>query len=566
MTASIPASAIVNVVPNVIGAGGTGLDLTGLILTNSARVPIGSVMAFSTAATVATFFGVSSQEAALATTYFGGFDNANISPASLLFAQYPAAAVAPYLRGGAASSLTLTQLQALSGTLTLTINGVVVTSGSINLSPATSFSNAATLIQAGLASYDAVVTGSIAGTTLTVSAVTSGTLAVGQVVSGAGVTAGTKITAFLTGTGGVGTYTVDTSQTLSSTTISAGQTLVTYDSVSGAFIVTGGTPGATGTISFASGTLSASIFLTQATGAVLSQGAVAGVPGDAMAAIVAETQDFVSFATAFKPTVDDMVAFSAWTNGQKNRFLYVMWDNDITVTSNSDTASAGYLIGQASYSGTAPIYDPANGASVAAFVMGSIAAMDFTQADGRTTLAFRAQSGLTPGVTNQAIADNLLANGYNFYGRYATANDQFVFLYPGSVTGPFAWIDSYVNQVWMNNAFQLALMTLLTSIKSIPYNAAGYALIEQAMADPINAAVSFGAIRAGVTLSALQAAEVNAAAGVKVDDVIQQRGWYLSVLDASPQVRAARGSPPVTFFYTDGQSIQKISLASVEIQ
>ena len=64
-----------------------------------------------------------------------------------------------------------------------------------------------------------VVTASIAGTTMTVTAVTSGTLAIGQILSGTGVTADTTITAFLTGTGGTGTYTVSASQTVASTTI-----------------------------------------------------------------------------------------------------------------------------------------------------------------------------------------------------------------------------------------------------------------------------------------------------------------------------------------------------------
>ena len=67
----------------------------------------------------------------------------------------------------------------------------------------------------------ASVTGSIATTTLTVTAVGSGALTVGQTLSGSGVTAGTKITALGTGTGGTGTYTVDTSQTAASTTITA---------------------------------------------------------------------------------------------------------------------------------------------------------------------------------------------------------------------------------------------------------------------------------------------------------------------------------------------------------
>lgn len=65
----------------------------------------------------------------------------------------------------------------------------------------------------------AVVTGSISGTTLTVSAVSSGTVFSGMTISGTNVSAGTKITGYLTGTGGVGTYTVDISQTVSSTSI-----------------------------------------------------------------------------------------------------------------------------------------------------------------------------------------------------------------------------------------------------------------------------------------------------------------------------------------------------------
>jgi hypothetical protein len=67
-----------------------------------------------------------------------------------------------------------------------------------------------------------VYTGSISGTTLTVTAVSAGTLVVGQTISGSGVTSGTTITALGTGTGGTGTYTVSVSQTVSSTTLTNG--------------------------------------------------------------------------------------------------------------------------------------------------------------------------------------------------------------------------------------------------------------------------------------------------------------------------------------------------------
>jgi hypothetical protein len=68
--------------------------------------------------------------------------------------------------------------------------------------------------------YGASVTGSISGTTLTVSAVASGTIRTGQTITGSGIVAGTYITGFGTGSGGTGTYTVSASQTVSSTSIS----------------------------------------------------------------------------------------------------------------------------------------------------------------------------------------------------------------------------------------------------------------------------------------------------------------------------------------------------------
>jgi hypothetical protein len=60
----------------------------------------------------------------------------------------------------------------------------------------------------------AVVTATIAGTTLTVSAVASGTLYLGQTIQGAGVTVNSVITALGTGTGGVGTYTLSVASTV----------------------------------------------------------------------------------------------------------------------------------------------------------------------------------------------------------------------------------------------------------------------------------------------------------------------------------------------------------------
>lgn len=77
-------------------------------------------------------------------------------------------------------------------------------------------------IQLGVDAAAASFTGAISGSTLTVSSVASGALAIGQLVEGTGVSVGgTLIMALVSGTGGTGTYTVNHSQTVVSGSMTA---------------------------------------------------------------------------------------------------------------------------------------------------------------------------------------------------------------------------------------------------------------------------------------------------------------------------------------------------------
>ena len=67
----------------------------------------------------------------------------------------------------------------------------------------------------------AVFTGSISTTTLTVTSISSGTIAAGQALFGIGVSSETVITALGSGSGGTGTYTINTSQTVTSRSLSS---------------------------------------------------------------------------------------------------------------------------------------------------------------------------------------------------------------------------------------------------------------------------------------------------------------------------------------------------------
>ena len=96
-------------------------------------------------------------------------------------------------------------------------NAVPLVEGGAKKMPGTYFAGATAL-------GGAMFTASIAGYTMTVTAVNYGVLRVGQTLVGPGITAATTITAILTGTGGVGAYTVNNSQTLASEIMQIGAT------------------------------------------------------------------------------------------------------------------------------------------------------------------------------------------------------------------------------------------------------------------------------------------------------------------------------------------------------
>lgn len=567
---SISASIIVNVQPSVISAAGSALALNGLILTNGLRTPIGTVPSFPTATAVGNYYGFTSTEYNLAVVYFGGFVNSNLKPGALYFAQYPwTGPVAAFLRGSSLASVTLAQLQAFAGTLTVTINGTPVTSSAISLAAATSFSNAATIIATALGTTGATygVTSSattIVGTTMTVAGMTSGAIASGNVLTGTGVTAGTTVSQQLTGTpGGVGTYTVSISQTVSATAITAALPAVSYDSILSAFVVNSSTTGSASTIGYGSGTIAASLGLTQASGAVLSQGAALAVPGTFMAGVLAVQTNWYSFATVFEPVIADKVSFSSWANSTNNTYAYSLWDTNAANIGSNPTGTAVQTINTAGYSGTIITYSDINAAVGA---MGAVASINYNQKNGAITLMGKQFSGVTPSVYNTTSAQNLTTNGLNYYGQFANQANNFTFYENGQITGPYKFVDAHANQVQLTNALQTALLNLLTTVFSVPYNTVGYNLIAAACQAPILAAVNFGSISPGVALSPLQIAEVNNAAGLAIDGMLSTRGWYLQILPASAASRAARTTPPITLWYMYAGSVQQINLASILVQ
>ena len=567
---AIPASTLVSVTPSVLSPGGTGLNLAAMIVSQNTLVPYGPPVSFANLTAVGNYFGTGTTEYQMAKVYFQGYDGSRIKPGLLWFAFYPTTNVSAWLRSGALSAWT---------TAATSVNAII---------PAVT-----------------AATSTISGTTLTVATVSSGAIAPGMLVSGTGVTAGTRIVNQITGTaGGAGTYTVSISQTVAATAItcaydltvtidgtaktaaslnlsaatswstvatsvgtslglSGGQTIV-YNSLLNALVITSGTAGVTSTITFGSGAAASILGLLQTNGAVLSQGAAAVSSQSAfMTNILSYTSNFASVTTTWEPTLTVKQGFASWVSSTNGRYLYVAYDSDATIVgSPSAYTGFGYWLRINSISGVAPIY---NDYYTAAMVCGMVASIDFTQQNGRVNFMAKSNSQVPAAiVTDQTSYSNMVANGYSAYCQFGV-QQQPNMLANGQISGSFLWIDSYVNALWLAESIKAAEISLLQQQPSIPYNQQGYTLISQAAQDPINAMANFGAIRAGVTPSASQIAQMNAAAGVPIDSFLSTRGWYFQVLDASAATRAARQSPPCSLWYMDGQSVQQLNIASVDV-
>ncbi len=570
---SIPASQFVNIIPGVVGVGGAPLSLNAIFVDEDTSIPIGTVQGFPSLTAVQNWYGATSNQATLAAVYFGGFNGCQQLPGKLYFTQYNTAAVAGYMRGGSVSALTLSQLQALSGTITIAVNGDTITSATINLASATSQSNAAALIQTGLQQTGNVFSGTITTTSgsasVTVDATTSGELHIGDTLVSADLPADTTILSFgtYTTTSGTGTITVSANATASAGPTAATVTLlptVTYDTLRQAFVITSPTTGASSSVGYGTDTsLSPSLYFTQATGAVLSPGAAAATPAGVMNQAVTQTQNWFSFMTTFQPTQSVMEAFATWVNGMNQRYLYVNWDSNVLYTEAppQPTLYAQIVL---DYNGCATVYDSTG--TIAAFVCGAIASIAYTATNGYAVLAGKSSSLLTPNVTNQTTYQNIVANGASCYADVATANATFQWFQNGQVSGNWDWIDEYAFQVWLNSQLQLAGANLINTVKNIPYNSTGIGMQQAAFQPAIQQGVDFGGIQTGITLTGAQQVAINTAAGATITNVLYQTGWYLQISLPSPAVQGQRGPMPSTLWYTNAGGVQQITLNSLNVQ
>lgn len=519
---AIPADMIVKMHPIVLNPGGSSLVFNGMLLTKNNLVPVSvpsedndinipGVLQFGSPRAVGRYFGYESDEYLFSQTYFKGYDNSSRKPSLLYIGRRIDEDVPPWVLG-----LSVLRMSAFSGDgmdaaeFTLSYDGVPLSITPLNVTAATSFSEIASLLQAAI-------------------------IAAGEAADPA---------------------------------VPAAQlTTVTYSSNNNAFLLTGGEAGGGHTISDIGGSLADAMALSSAMLPTFSIGVSQESEAATMDRINGTTSNWVSFSSIWQMTDAEVIAFGDWLNQFETRYALIPWRLDVRAPIASDSADLVSVLKAMGMEGVCCTYYPDY--TVSAFVMGTIASVNYRTIQGAITYAFKSQSGIVPNVNDRETAIVLRDKGWTFYGNYATANDKFIFLYQGAMTGQrWLWLDTYINAIWLNNELQLAGMTTLTTISRIPYNQMGYTFIRAGLMGPITLAAGpqgNGVIDVGVTLSDLQKAEVAREAGQDITADLFMYGWFLIVRDPTPEDRTERLSPNIWLWYTYGGAVHRLDVQSVAI-
>jgi hypothetical protein len=325
---------------------------------------------------------------------------------------------------------------------------------------------AQTYMGTGPTAVEGVFYGSITGTTLTITQQLSGDpLVVGQYIGSSTITAGTYITAFGTGTGGVGTYTVSASQSVSAANVFAsGNALLgdpapmdlgigpmgrvyVWDCIPQAKvannIATSQTPAAAGSLTLTAGTAVKSI--TTAAG-------VSALQLDCARAVSVTT------ATAAATTLAS-VAITG-TAGQ------------ISFTSQSGLVSGQYLVISGTLGGTGSITGYSNPTTYILTAVTATTATLTTTAGAAIVTTAGTPTGLT--YTLGAAPQTVTVSGYDYYGQAMTEAITSSGVVSTAVNGKKAF--SLITSITVGGATGVALTVGTTDIIGLPIRVvdAGY--------------------------------------------------------------------------------------------
>lgn len=460
-----------------------------LIISINALVPTGTFLNFTSANAVGLYFGFSSGEYYRAVYYFS-FVSKNITqPAILSFWFWNNDAATGSLIYGAQAAYAVSQFTGVTtGDLTLTLSGYTDHITGINLSAAGSLTAVAADIQTAIR------------------AITAG---------GAGWTGAT----------------------------------VTYNASTSQFTLTSGATGVD-TVSVTAGTVQdiASLLGWLPPSAIYSNGTAAQLLAANLTQLNSTNNNFGSFclgATSIQ-TEANIEAAANWNYALTPNVQYLFcWP----VTEANAATYQATISGVGGHVGT--IISPQTNAFTEMLPMAVLAATNY-QAQNSVQNFMWQQTNDTASVTTDAIANTLDAILINYYGQ-TQVNGQNVSFYQrgtmsgGQATDP-AFINLYVNEMWLKSAMTTAIINLFLALPAISASNAGKAQLTGIIQGIITQALFNGTISVGKPLSIdQQLAITNTTGNNTAWQQVQNIGYWVNI---SFQTQVVNGQNTFKAVYT----------------
>ncbi len=474
-----------------------------LILTTS------KIKKFTSLANVGLFFGTASEEYKQASIYFKASTASPQKPPYIYFGRYIDAVYAPYVRSQTFKNV-ISLLPAIklitAGSITITIDATDYVTSTINLSSATSISNACSLIQAAVVAAHATLT------------------------------------------------------TLS----------LTFNTTLNNFTLTSGETGVSATMGYcADSNIATLLGLTQATAAYLSQGVDALTPTENMVSLSNDWQDTANFWAIDNlgdTTTDTQVEIAKFANDRNDSCAYLISSSDSAMVSDNDTTSIFYILSSLGYKNTAVQYE-ASGVKISPFIAGLFAAADYTQDNSAITAAFKSQDGLPYSISITAEAQILTDKGVNYYGIYKLTGGaaQFTFLQPGKILGEWQYLDNLMAQIYLARNLQLQLASYFTTVTEVTNDTNGQSSVRGIMVSVLEQCIDNKIISKGQIFDKTVQQELQTNYGISTTE-LTNNGYLIQVNAATTLERQTRTSPPWWIFYVKGSAIQKLPIYTVQMQ
>lgn len=498
---AISLNKLIQINNGTVGAVTKNMSLAGLLLSTNPLIPNNStqrMIAFTTADQVGDYFGTNSIEYRFAIKYFQGADGQITVAPFMWVGRYIDADIAAYIRSGSVTNTALDAIKLVTaGTISFKFNGLTQTLSALDFSGANSLSSVALILQTALAT-------SLTGAT------------------------------------------------------------VVYNSQTEAFVATA--PVATGnsTVDFCTtSSLATLLKFTSETNAILSQGAITQTPTENINNLLKISRNWATFTTAWDNGITSpytlALELATITNANKNganEFVFMCW----TTNQNMITNIPGNLNTAIAVSRTSNIYVSYSDIDLIAGIMGAGAAVDYTLQGSTISYSNKSFSGVIPLVDDDASFDILTIQNINFYGSFASRAQTFDFTETGSVKGDWLYLENVLNNIWLSDDEQISVAAFFKGSGKNPYNIAGYENLKSVITQTLQLAVKNGTAEKGNEFTAAQRSELIQEAGFDITSTLTSTGFFIQVVQATPQERINRAPIISNVWYTNGGSWFKVKL------